>query len=261
MRRTGGTPRASRYSDRPPLGRCSSNGPPRHRADLDDLLELASARRARARRLHPPHGGGRAGLQGAARSDRRRLGAAHPTPQQTCSSAPIRGAPAGAVARGPMYPCRHWRIQTPQLIAYPLLPEIPGLTVGGDGTLTWNIDDSLACRTRRPSGTPWRSCDAVEGVIAAARLGVHSPAEVWTRELEGTAPTRGTGSERHGSSRSSTPTMRWTLGRRCLSGPRASKTAHATAKSTRGAVPRMEAIACCGRTVGLGTRQRGLRAI
>lgn len=33
-----------------------------------------------------------------------------------------------------------WRVHSPELIAYPLLPGTPGLSIGADGDLTWNVD-------------------------------------------------------------------------------------------------------------------------
>src|SRR5699024_11912363 len=33
-----------------------------------------------------------------------------------------------------------WRIRTPELIAYPLLPGTPGLSMDPDGTTTWHVD-------------------------------------------------------------------------------------------------------------------------
>ena len=35
-----------------------------------------------------------------------------------------------------------WRISSPSLIAYPLLPGVPGLSLEADGTVTWHLDVS-----------------------------------------------------------------------------------------------------------------------
>lgn len=40
-----------------------------------------------------------------------------------------------------------WRIHTPDLIAYPLLPGEPGLTIAADGTPTWHVDAESAIFT------------------------------------------------------------------------------------------------------------------
>lgn len=79
-----------------------------------------------------------------------------------------------------------WRISTSELIAYPLLPGTPGLTVSADGEVTWNVD--MASTVYAASlGTAAAQLQAVDPEAAAATgIEVRSPAEVreaWGRDL------------------------------------------------------------------------------
>ncbi|MGP4977934.1 macrolide 2'-phosphotransferase [Brachybacterium tyrofermentans] len=80
-----------------------------------------------------------------------------------------------------------WRIHTSELIAYPLLPGTPGLTVGADGTLTWNVD--MASPAYAASlGDIVAQLHAVDPAAAAGTgIDVQSPADVregWRRDLD-----------------------------------------------------------------------------
>ncbi|GAA1292419.1 MULTISPECIES: macrolide 2'-phosphotransferase [Brachybacterium] len=156
--------------------------------DLDDLLELASA-----------HG---LELDGStlrteevgldfrvafARSGTEDWVLRIPRRSDVLERADVEGRLLETVAPRLDVPVPDWRIHTPQLIAYPLLPGIPGLTVGGDGTLTWNID--MASPAYAASlGDAVAQLHAVDPDIAAATgIDVHSPAEVrenWRRDLD-----------------------------------------------------------------------------
>jgi macrolide phosphotransferase len=79
-----------------------------------------------------------------------------------------------------------WRVSTSELIAYPLLPGTPGLTVGADGEVTWHVD--MASPVYAASlGTAAAQLHAVDPEAAAATgIEVRSPSEVregWDRDL------------------------------------------------------------------------------
>lgn len=79
-----------------------------------------------------------------------------------------------------------WRISTERLIAYPLLPGTPGLTVRGDGTVDWHLD-MTSIEYARSLGAFIAQLHAVDPV-AAAELGIpsRSPAQVresWRADL------------------------------------------------------------------------------
>lgn len=79
-----------------------------------------------------------------------------------------------------------WRISTERLIAYPLLPGTPGLTVDPDGTVRWHVD-MASTEYARTLGTFLAQLHAVDPVAATA-TGIPSltPAEVrdrWREDL------------------------------------------------------------------------------
>lgn len=79
-----------------------------------------------------------------------------------------------------------WRIVTPQLIAYPLLPGAPALSVAADGAVTWHVD--VASPVYAASlGDAVAQLHAVDpGEAAATGIEVRSPAQVreqWRRDL------------------------------------------------------------------------------
>lgn len=80
-----------------------------------------------------------------------------------------------------------WRISTSELIAYPLLPGAPGLSVETDGTVTWHVDMSSAVYAAS-LGTAVARLHAVDAEAAAATgIDVRSPAQVreaWARDLD-----------------------------------------------------------------------------
>lgn len=80
-----------------------------------------------------------------------------------------------------------WRISTSELIAYPLLPGTPGLSVGADGTATWHVDISSPVYAASLGATVARL--HASDVQAAAETGieVRSPAQVrqaWQDDIE-----------------------------------------------------------------------------
>ncbi|MGO1226229.1 MULTISPECIES: macrolide 2'-phosphotransferase [unclassified Brachybacterium] len=80
-----------------------------------------------------------------------------------------------------------WQISTSELIAYPLLPGAPGLSVERDGTVIWHVDMSSPVYATS-LGTAVSQLHAV-GTEAAAATGieVRSPRQVregWQRDLE-----------------------------------------------------------------------------
>lgn len=60
-----------------------------------------------------------------------------------------------------------WRISTERLIAYPLLPGTPGLTVDPDGTVRWHVD-MASTEYARTLGAFLAQLHAVDPVAAAA---------------------------------------------------------------------------------------------
>ncbi|NMA75940.1 MAG: phosphotransferase [Actinomycetales bacterium] len=80
-----------------------------------------------------------------------------------------------------------WRINSPELIAYPLLPGLPGLSLETDGTVTWRID--ISSRAYAESlGRMVAQLHGIDAVDAAATgIEVRSPAQVreaWMRDLD-----------------------------------------------------------------------------
>lgn len=80
-----------------------------------------------------------------------------------------------------------WRISTSELIAYPLLPGEPGLSVGADGSVDWRVDMSSAAYAAS-LGTAVARLHAVDAEAAAATgIEVRTPVQVreaWVRDLE-----------------------------------------------------------------------------
>lgn len=80
-----------------------------------------------------------------------------------------------------------WRISTSALIAYPLLPGSPGLSVEADGSVTWHVDMS-SLRYAASLGAAVSQLHAVDTEAAAATgIEVRSPQQVregWQRDLE-----------------------------------------------------------------------------
>lgn len=79
-----------------------------------------------------------------------------------------------------------WRISSPELIAYPLLPGTPGLSVETDGSVTWHVD--IASPAYAASlGEVVAQLHAIDAAEAAATgIEVRSPAqerEDWQRDL------------------------------------------------------------------------------
>ncbi|MGP9538818.1 macrolide 2'-phosphotransferase [Brachybacterium sp. AOP43-C2-M15] len=80
-----------------------------------------------------------------------------------------------------------WRISTSALIAYPLLPGEPALSVAADGEVTWHLD--ITSRTYAESlGSVVAQLHAIDQDEAAATgIEVRTPTEVreaWSRDLE-----------------------------------------------------------------------------
>lgn len=80
-----------------------------------------------------------------------------------------------------------WRISTTELIAYPLLPGTPGLSLAADGAVTWQVDMSSAVYAAS-LGTAAARLHAVDVEAAVATgIEVRSPARVresWGRDLD-----------------------------------------------------------------------------
>lgn len=80
-----------------------------------------------------------------------------------------------------------WRIVSDSLIAYPLLPGVPGLSVGADGAVSWHLDITSPVHAASLGRTA-AQLHAVDSVAAAATgIDSHSPAEVregWRRDLD-----------------------------------------------------------------------------
>ena len=80
-----------------------------------------------------------------------------------------------------------WRISTETLIAYPLLPGTPGLTVAGDGTVTWAVDMASPVYARS-LGTVVAQLHTLDVTEAAATgIEVRSPEQVrtaWQHDLD-----------------------------------------------------------------------------
>lgn len=80
-----------------------------------------------------------------------------------------------------------WRISTAELIAYPLLPGLPGLSVGADGEVSWYVDmaSPVYARSLGETVAQLHAVDAEEA--AATGIEVRSPVQVreaWARDLE-----------------------------------------------------------------------------
>lgn len=79
-----------------------------------------------------------------------------------------------------------WRIVTPELIAYPLLPGTPALSLAADGAVTWHVDMSSPVYAAS-LGDAVAQLHAVDPDEAAATgIEVRSPAQVreqWHRDL------------------------------------------------------------------------------
>lgn len=80
-----------------------------------------------------------------------------------------------------------WRISSSELIAYPLLPGTPGLSVGSDGSVDWHVD--IASPVYATSlGEVVAQLHAVDPAEAAATgIEVRSPAQVresWQHDLD-----------------------------------------------------------------------------
>jgi len=79
-----------------------------------------------------------------------------------------------------------WQVSTPELIAYPLLPGTPGLTVEADGDVSWHVDIASP-RYAASLGETVAQLHAVDAEAAAATgIQVRSPAEVresWAGDL------------------------------------------------------------------------------
>ena len=79
-----------------------------------------------------------------------------------------------------------WRISTSELIAYPLLPGRPGLTVAADGEVSWHVDMASTVYARS-LGSVVAQLHAVDAEAAAATgIEVRSPAQVreaWRQDL------------------------------------------------------------------------------
>ena len=79
-----------------------------------------------------------------------------------------------------------WRISTERLIAYPLLPGTPGLTVRADGAVDWHVD-MASTEFASTLGAFIAQLHAVDPVEAAATgIPAHTPAQVregWRADL------------------------------------------------------------------------------
>src|SRR5690625_3023388 len=108
----------------------ASTTPP---ADLDDLLALACAHGLELDRstVRAACGAGADGTDGVLRSPRR---------PDVLARADIEGRLLALIAPQLDVAVPAWRVHSPELIAYPLLPGTPGLSIGADGDLTWHID-------------------------------------------------------------------------------------------------------------------------
>lgn len=80
-----------------------------------------------------------------------------------------------------------WRIHSSDLIAYPLLPGTPGLTVAADGTLTWNIDMTSTVYAASLGDVVAQLHALDTDAAAATGVEVRTPAEVretWRHDLD-----------------------------------------------------------------------------
>lgn len=80
-----------------------------------------------------------------------------------------------------------WRISTAELIAYPLLPGTPGLSLAADGTVTWQVEMSSTVYAAS-LGTAVAHLHALDADAAAATgIEVRSPdrvREAWRADLD-----------------------------------------------------------------------------
>ncbi|GAA1490413.1 macrolide 2'-phosphotransferase [Brachybacterium sacelli] len=80
-----------------------------------------------------------------------------------------------------------WRVHSPELIAYPLLPGVPGLSVEADGDLTWNIDMSSAAYAASLGDAVAQLHRIDADAAAETGIDVRSPEQVreaWRRDLD-----------------------------------------------------------------------------
>lgn len=80
-----------------------------------------------------------------------------------------------------------WRVHSPELIAYPPLPGVPGLSIGADGDLTWNIDMSSAAYAASLGDAVAQLHRIDADAAAETGIDVRSPEQVrdaWRRDLD-----------------------------------------------------------------------------
>ncbi|BAC17913.1 putative phosphotransferase [Corynebacterium efficiens YS-314] len=80
-----------------------------------------------------------------------------------------------------------WRIHTRELIAYPLLPGVPGLELAGDGEPVWNVDASSPVYVDDLAGilTQLHAIPAAE--VADTGIPIRTPEEVretWSADID-----------------------------------------------------------------------------
>ena len=117
----------------------ASTTPP---ADLDDLLALASAHGLELDRssLRAEEIGLDFRVVFGREADGTDWVLRIPRRADVLARADIEGRLLGLIAPQLDVAVPEWRVHSPDLIAYPLLPGTPALSIGGDGELTWNID-------------------------------------------------------------------------------------------------------------------------
>jgi macrolide phosphotransferase len=79
-----------------------------------------------------------------------------------------------------------WRVSTDRLIAYPLLPGVPGLTVRGDGTVDWHVDMASTEYARSLGAVIAQLHAADPDAAAATGIPSRTPAQVresWRADL------------------------------------------------------------------------------
>lgn len=162
---------------------------PTQPADLDELLDLASAHGLELER---------SSLRTEEIGLDFRVAIAHtdagdgwvlriPRRPDVLARAGVEGRLLAMVAPHLSVPVPDWRIHTPELIAYPLLPGTPGLTLDPSGTVTWNVD--MASPAYAASlGEVVAQLHRVDTAVAAETgIDVRSPESVresWRQDLE-----------------------------------------------------------------------------
>ncbi|APX32580.1 aminoglycoside phosphotransferase [Brachybacterium sp. P6-10-X1] len=158
-------------------------------ADLDDLLALASAHGLELERssirteeigldFRVAFGRGSDGADWVLRIPRR---------ADVLARADVEGRLLALVAPRLDVAVPEWRVHSPELIAYPLLPGVPGLSIGVDGELHWNIDMSSTAYAASLGDAVAQLHRIDADAAAATGIEVRSAEQVraaWRRDLD-----------------------------------------------------------------------------